>query len=280
MSRPPSLAAQEHGAKRQFGQNFLHDPGIIQRILQTVGARPGEAVVEIGPGHGALTQGLIETAGQLTAIEIDRDLLEALRGRFAGTLHLIPQDVLTVDFGALAAEAGRPLRIVGNLPYNISSPILFHLLRWADCISDQTVMLQREFVDRMVAPPGSKVYGRLSVMLQARYTLEKALRVPGGAFRPAPKVESAVVQMWPLPADTLGIDDWSCLETVVSAAFSTRRKMLRNTLAPLLDHLDLPSAGVSPTQRAEEVSVSAYIDLANQLASSMRTRRSSDLAVS
>lgn len=280
MSRPPSLASQEHHAKKQFGQNFLHDPGIIQRILRTVAARPTDRVVEVGPGHGALTTGLMELAGSLTAIEIDRDLHRALQDRFGDRLQLLAQDVLTVDFGALADAAGQKLRIVGNLPYNISSPILFHLLQWASRIEDQTVMLQREFVDRMVASPGSKVYGRLSVMLQARYTLEKALRVPGGAFRPAPKVESAVVQMWPLPEESLGIEDWSCLEKVVTAAFSTRRKMLRNTLAPYLEALDLEAAGVSATQRAEEVSVAAYIDLANQLASSMRTRRSSDFALS
>jgi len=175
------------------------------------------------------------------------------------------QDVLTVDFRALAHASQGPLRVVGNLPYNISSPILFHLLLAADQVVDQTLMLQKEVVDRMVAAEGSKVYGRLSVMLQARYTLERLFLVPPEAFVPAPAVDSAVVAMWPLPAAQCRVRDWAVFERLVADAFSTRRKMIRNTLAGYGDRLDLFRAGVRETDRPEAVSVQAYIDLANQL---------------
>lgn len=252
-------------AKKRFGQNFLQDRGVIQRILGHVRAQPGEALIEIGPGRGALTQGLLHSAGRLTAVEIDRDLIEGLTLRFGDALELLVQDVLTVDFRALSAQKARPLRIVGNLPYNISSPILFHLLLAADQVVDQTLMLQKEVVDRMVAAEGSKVYGRLSVMLQARYTLERLFLVPPEAFVPAPAVDSAVVAMWPLPAAQCRVRDWAVFERLVADAFSTRRKMIRNTLAGYGDRLDLFRAGVRETDRPEAVSVQAYIDLANQL---------------
>lgn len=254
-------------AKKRFGQNFLHDQNMVAKILAIVDPRPGQALVEIGPGRGALTQGLIRGAGRLTAIEIDRDLHQGLLTRFGRGLSLVAQDVLTVDFAELADQAGQSIRIVGNLPYNISSPILFHLLPVAHRVVDQTFMLQKEVVDRMVASEGSKTYGRLSVMLQARYQMERRLVVPPGAFTPAPKVDSAIVSLWPKPVSEIGVRDWSTLARLVTAAFATRRKMIRNNLAAELDRLDLAAAGVSETARAEEISVDQYVALANQLAS-------------
>jgi 16S rRNA (adenine1518-N6/adenine1519-N6)-dimethyltransferase len=253
-------------AKKRFGQNFLHDKNMVAKIVAIVDPRPGDALVEIGPGRGAMTTGLIAGAGHLTAIEIDRDLHQSLVQTFGDRLSLIAQDVLTVDFAALADEAGQSIRVVGNLPYNISSPILFHLLPVADRVVDQTFMLQKEVVDRMVAAEGSKTYGRLSVMLQARYDMERRLIVPPGAFTPAPKVDSAIVSMWPKPADRLQVLDWSCLSELVTAAFATRRKMIRNNLAVYMDRLNLAAVGLQDTVRAEDISVDQYIALANQLA--------------
>jgi 16S rRNA (adenine1518-N6/adenine1519-N6)-dimethyltransferase len=252
-------------AKKRFGQNFLHDKNMVAKIVAIVDPRPTDAIVEIGPGRGAMTAGLIAGAGRLTAIEIDRDLHQALLDHFGERLALIAQDVLTVDFAALADQAGQSLRIVGNLPYNISSPILFHLLPVADRVVDQTFMLQKEVVDRMVASEGSKTYGRLSVMLQARYDMERRLIVPPGAFTPAPKVDSAIVSMWPKPVDRLQVVNWRALSELVTAAFATRRKMIRNNLAAYLDRLDLDAAGLQDTVRAEDISVEQYITLANQL---------------
>ena len=252
-------------AKKRFGQNFLHDKNMVAKIVAIVDPRPTDAMVEIGPGRGAMTAGLIEGTGHLTAIEIDRDLHQALTDTFGERLRLIAQDVLTVDFASLAEQAGQPIRIVGNLPYNISSPILFHLLPVADRVVDQTFMLQKEVVDRMVAPEGSKTYGRLSVMLQARYDMERRLIVPPGAFTPAPKVDSAIVSMWPKSAERLQVRNWRALSELVTAAFATRRKMIRNNLAVYLDRLDLAAVGLKETARAEEIAVEQYVALANQL---------------
>lgn len=257
------------GPKKRFGQNFLHDPGVIRRILAAVSARPGEPIIEIGPGRGALTAGLVEAAHQITAIEIDRDLIQSLADRFGDRLTLIPQDVLSVDFLVLAQErcsGPSSLRIVGNLPYNISSPLLFHLLPVAGWVRDQIFMLQKEVVDRMVASEGSKTYGRLSVMLQARYALERLFVVPPGAFFPAPAVDSAIVVMWPLPQEEVRVRDWKAFEAMVTAAFSMRRKMVRNTLSDYLPRLDLAAAGVRETDRPEDISVASYLSLAEQLA--------------
>ncbi|NBT74648.1 MAG: 16S rRNA (adenine(1518)-N(6)/adenine(1519)-N(6))-dimethyltransferase RsmA [Betaproteobacteria bacterium] len=251
--------------KKRFGQNFLHDAGVVRRIIHAVRPQANDRIVEIGPGRGALTQGLIEGAGHLTAIELDRDLVEPLAQRFGDRLRLISQDVLTVDFRSLALELGAPIRIVGNLPYNISSPILFHLLPCADLIRDQTFMLQKEVVDRMVASEGSKTYGRLSVMLQARYVMERLFVVPPGAFTPAPAVDSAIVAMYPLAREEVRVKNWAMLEAVVTAAFATRRKMLRNTLSDYLSRIDLSALGVRETDRAEDVPVSAYVEMANQV---------------
>ncbi len=267
MSRSSATTSdQGHVARKRFGQNFLHDPVVIARIISAIDPKPGQRIVEIGPGQAAITGPLIERAGTVRAIEIDRDLAERLRARFSDSqLELIEDDVLKVDFGALATRLGGQLRIVGNLPYNISSPILFHLLTYADLIVDQHVMLQKEVVDRMVAPCGSKIYGRLSVMLQARYQMVRCLLVPPGAFQPAPKVDSAIVRMVPIPPEDFRVRDWVVFSALVTAAFSQRRKMLRNTLAVYGDRVQWDALGIAPTDRAEDLSVTQFIDLANQL---------------
>jgi 16S rRNA (adenine1518-N6/adenine1519-N6)-dimethyltransferase len=256
----------KHIARKRFGQNFLHDGNLIGKIVRLIDPKPSDRLVEIGPGQAALTRPLIAACGHVHAIEIDRDLAAMLREQFSeAELTIDCRDVLTVDFAALARELGGPLRVVGNLPYNISSPILFHLLDAAEHVSDQYVMLQKEVVDRMVATHGSKIYGRLSVMLQARYRIERCLLVPPGAFHPAPKVDSAVARMVPLPAAQLRVRDWVIFAAVVATAFSQRRKMLRNTLAPYEEKIDWAALGILPTQRAEEISVDKFIDLANSL---------------
>lgn len=267
MSKSNATSSEpKHIARKRFGQNFLHDGNLIAKIVRLINPKPTDRVVEIGPGQAAITRPLIAACGHVHAIEIDRDLAAMLREQFSeAQLTIDCRDVLTVDFAALAGELGGPLRVVGNLPYNISSPILFHLLEAAEHIQDQYVMLQKEVVDRMVASHGSKIYGRLSVMLQARYQIERCLLVPPGAFHPAPKVDSAVARMVPLPADQLQVRDWIIFAAVVSTAFSQRRKMLRNTLAPYEGQIDWNALGILPTQRAEEISVEKFIQLANML---------------
>ena len=268
MGRPPeAMVGTPHIARKRFGQNFLHDPGVIARIVAAIAPKSGDCMVEIGPGQAALTEPLLRSLGHLHAIEIDRDLAARLRERFSSAqLTIHEQDVLKVDFMALSTALGAKLRIVGNLPYNISSPILFHLLESASVIEDQHVMLQKEVVDRMVAPCGSKIYGRLSVMLQARYTLQRCLIVPPGAFHPAPKVDSAIVRMVPLVDHQVKVADWVVFAAVVMTAFSQRRKMLRNTLAGYGEVIDWERLGMSSTQRAEELSVATFIALANHIA--------------
>ncbi|MCB1997646.1 MAG: 16S rRNA (adenine(1518)-N(6)/adenine(1519)-N(6))-dimethyltransferase RsmA [Burkholderiaceae bacterium] len=247
-----------HIARKRFGQHFLTDGAVIGAIVREIDPRPGQALVEIGPGLMALTQPLLERCGAMTVIELDRDLAARLRAR-AG-LQVVEADVLTVDFGALADTAApKPLRVVGNLPYNISSPILFHLLPWADRVADQHFMLQKEVVDRMVATPGSKDFGRLSVMLQWRYYMESVLDVPPEAFDPPPRVDSAVVRMlpWPQPAAL----DPTVLEALVQSAFSQRRKLLRHTLGRWLEARGC-TAAFDLQRRAEEVPVAEYVTLA------------------
>ena len=248
--------------KKRFGQHFLVDPGVIDAIVRAVAPRPGEALVEIGPGRGAITMPLLERCGALRVIELDRDLAARLR-RTPG-LDVIEADVLRVDFAALAANGGDAtrLRVVGNLPYNISTPILFHLLQSVDRVADQHVMLQKEVVDRLAADPGRKDYGRLSVMLQWRYEIEPLLDVPPGAFDPPPRVESAVVRMTPKPASP-GVDP-ALLGELVSVAFSQRRKLLRHTLGRWLTERRA-SADFDLQRRAEEVPVDEYLRLAATL---------------
>ena len=247
----------KHTARKRFGQHFLTDAGTIEAIVDAIDPRPGQALVEIGPGLGALTGPLQQRCGALTVVELDRDLAARLR-RVAG-LTVVEADVLAVDFGALAAAAGQPLRIVGNLPYNISTPILFHLLGAVGSVADQHFMLQKEVVDRMAAAPGGKDYGRLSVMLQWRYRIEPVLDVPPEAFEPPPRVQSAVVRMQPLPAPAGQRLEW--LPELVSVAFSQRRKLLRHTLGRWIEAegLTLP---FDLQRRAEEVPVAEYLALA------------------
>ncbi|MDM0090879.1 MULTISPECIES: 16S rRNA (adenine(1518)-N(6)/adenine(1519)-N(6))-dimethyltransferase RsmA [unclassified Variovorax] len=251
----------QHIARKRFGQHFLSDGGIIDAIVDGIAPQPGDAMVEIGPGLAALTQPLVERLGHLTVIELDRDLAARLRGH--GQLEVIESDVLKVDFAALAARlAGpehKPLRVVGNLPYNISTPILFHLLGFAHLIADQHFMLQKEVIDRMVARPATSDYSRLSVMLQWRYAMENFLFVPPESFEPPPRVDSAVVRMVPL-AQPPAVDA-ARLGEIVQVAFSQRRKILRNTLGRWLEAHGF-GGSFDVQRRAEEVPVAEYVALA------------------
>ena len=245
-----------HIARKRFGQHFLADPSIVDAIVDAVAPAPGDALVEIGPGLAALTDPLVARCGRLTVIELDRDLAARLRRR--PELSVVEADVLEVDFGALAAQLGAPLRVVGNLPYNISTPILFHLLGAVTHVADQHFMLQREVVLRMAAAPGGKDYGRLSVMLQWRYAIEPVLEVPPEAFDPPPRVHSAVVRMRPLqPAPAV---DSALLSELVAVAFSQRRKLLRHTLGRWLE-ARRSDAAFDLQRRAEEVPVAEYLAL-------------------
>lgn len=253
-------------AKKALGQHFLHERGIIDKMLLAIDPKTGDRFVEIGPGQGALTFPLLDRHGALTAIEYDRDLLVPLTeaARAHGELTLVHSDVMNVDFTALAA--GTPFRLVGNLPYNLSSPILFHALDHAAVIRDMHFMLQKEVVDRMAAAPGSKVYGRLSVMLQAYCVVTSLFKVPPGAFRPPPKVDSAVVRLVPRPPEQVGIADPRHFADVVRAAFGQRRKTLRNALSNICDAERISAAGIDPQSRAEQLAVSEFVRLANETA--------------
>ena len=252
-------------AKKSLGQHFLHERGFVERIVLAVNPQPGDVLVEIGPGQGAITFPLLQRHGALTAIEFDRDLLQPLTtaAQPHGALTLIHANVLDVDFTELAA--GRQLRLVGNLPYNLSSPILFHVLDHAAVVQDMHFMLQKEVVDRMAAGPGSKVYGRLSVMLQAYCTVTALFTVPPGAFRPPPKVDSAVVRLVPRDPASIGIHDPARFAAVVRAAFGQRRKTLRNALQAVCDAGALHAAGIDPQARAEQLPVTDFVHLANTL---------------
>ncbi len=268
MTRPPQrdAAGFATGAKKHLGQNFLHERSVVDKIVLAVNPQPADRLVEIGPGQGALTLPLLDRHGTLTAIEFDRDLLRPLAAaaQTHGLLTLIAADVLSVDFTTLA-EGGQ-IRLVGNLPYNLSSPILFHALDHAAAVRDMHFMLQKEVVERMAAAPGSKVYGRLSVMLQAYCTVTPLFTVSPGAFRPAPKVDSAVVRLIPRPADGVGIHDPLRFAGIVRAAFGQRRKTLRNALDGVLDSSAMQAVGVRPDLRAEQLSVGDFIRLANRVA--------------
>ncbi|MDT7833871.1 16S rRNA (adenine(1518)-N(6)/adenine(1519)-N(6))-dimethyltransferase RsmA [Aquabacterium sp. OR-4] len=246
-----------HIARKRFGQHFLVDTGLIDAIVRLIDPRPGEPLVEIGPGLGAMTQPLLERCGALTVVELDRDLAARWRARQGVTV--IESDVLKVDFAALADAAAQPLRVVGNLPYNISTPILFHLLAVADRVRDQNFMLQKEVVERMAAGPGGKDYGRLSVMLQWRYAIEATLDVPPEAFDPPPRVDSAMVRMRPL-AQPPALDP-ARLGELVTVAFSQRRKLLRHSLGRWLTEQQFGGA-FDLQRRAEEVPVAEYVALA------------------
>ena len=253
----------KHIARKRFGQHFLSDRGIIDAIVDAIDPQPGQPVVEIGPGLAALTQPLVERLGRLTVIELDRDL--ALRLRLHNQLNVIESDVLKVDFAQVAQTLAAPkIRVVGNLPYNISTPILFHLLPFVDVITDQHFMLQKEVIDRMVASPATSDYGRLSVMLQWRYAMENVLFVPPESFDPPPRVDSAVVRMVPY-AEPVALNP-KLLETLVQVAFSQRRKLLRHTLGRWLDEKEF-TGQFDVQRRAEEVPVAEYVALAAGLSS-------------
>ena len=247
----------KHIARKRFGQHFLTDRGIIEDIVQAIAPQAGQAMVEIGPGLGAMTQPLVERLGHLTVIELDRDLAVLLRKK--PELTVIESDVLRVDFRAIADAAKTRLRIVGNLPYNISTPILFHLLDVADVVEDQHFMLQKEVIDRMVAQPSTSDYSRLSVMLQWRYAMENVLLVPPESFDPPPRVDSAIVRMQPhaVPA----VLDVKLFSELVRVAFSQRRKLLRHSLGKWLEARHF-SGTFNLQRRAEEVPVAEYIALA------------------
>ena len=244
----------KHIPRKRFGQNFLTDGAIIDAIVDAIHPQPGQPMVEIGPGLMALTQPLVERVGKLTVIELDRDL--AVRLRLRPDLDVVESDVLKVDFRAIAQRLGVPkLRVAGNLPYNISSPILFHLLDQVDVVQDQHFMLQKEVIDRMVAAPATSDYGRLTVMLQWRYEMENVLFVPPESFDPPPKVDSAVVRM--VPREQPAALNPQLLEELVRVAFSQRRKILRNTLGKWLEEKGY-TGDFDLQRRAEEVPVAEY----------------------
>ena len=249
-----------HVARKRFGQHFLEDAAAVRAIVEAMAPRPEDAVVEIGPGLGALTGPLLERVRHLDVVEIDRDLCARLRERFPAERLTVHQgDALEFDFSGLRA----PLRVVGNLPYNISTPLLFHLAGFASRCTDLHVMLQKEVVDRLAAGPGSKDYGRLSVMLQYRYRIDRLADVPAAAFRPPPKVESAVVRLVPRPDRELAALDEQTFARVVKQAFSTRRKIVKNSLSGLVSAGQLQALGIDPMSRAEDLPVSAFAAIAN-----------------
>lgn len=258
-----------HRPRKRFGQHFLSDPGVVDAIVRAIDPQPGDTIVEIGPGHGAITEPLAKRAGKLHCIELDRDLAAALRHRFEGsdnvTIH--EADALNFDFCTL----GVSLRIVGNLPYNISTPLLFHLIDSRDCIADMHFMLQKEVVDRMTAVPGSKAYGRLGIMLGCHLGTEALFDVGPQCFDPPPAVTSAVVRLAPLGDRRPAIDDEKLLGRLVATAFSQRRKTVRNALKTVLDENELRSLGIDPGKRPEMLAIADYVALANYV-----SRRGSD----
>jgi len=256
----------QHKARKRFGQNFLHDAGVIDKILRAIHARPEERLLEIGPGQGALTQGLLGSGAQLDVVELDKDLIPILIHQF-GTrpnFNLHQGDALKFDFTSLNAPAAS-LRVVGNLPYNISTPLIFHLLQNANLIRDMHFMLQKEVVQRMAAAPGGGDYGRLSIMVQYHCRVEYLFNVGPGAFNPPPKVDSAIVRL--VPHETLPhpAKDHRLLERVVREAFNQRRKTLRNTLKLLLSNDDIEAAGVDGSLRPEQLDLAAFVRLADKL---------------
>lgn len=256
----------QHVARKRFGQNFLVDRQVVAQIVDLLALQAEDQVIEIGPGLGALTDPLVRRLNHLQVVEIDRDLIARLQRKYPpDKLTVHAGDALSFDFARLLADSRGGLRIVGNLPYNISTPLLFHLAGFAGCVRDMHFMLQKEVVERMTAVPGSAAFGRLSVMLQYRFVMERLLDVPPAAFKPAPRVDSAVVRLLPRAAAELSARDPARFAALVAAAFAQRRKMLRNSLAGLFDETRLAALGVAPTCRAEELSVADYIRLANSL---------------
>ena len=254
-----------HRPRKRFGQNFLHDPVIIHKIINAIRPTRSDALLEIGPGQGAITCPLLEAVGRLTVVELDRDLIGPLqaRCRSLGELTVHSADALSFDYCAVAGE--QRLRVIGNLPYNISTPLLFHLLDQHRCIRDMHFMLQKEVVERMAASPGSGQYGRLSVMLQQRCRVTPLFTIGAGAFKPPPKVESAFVRLEPYARPVMHVSNQAAFETLVRQAFSQRRKTLRNTLRNLLGTEDIAMLGIDPSARAESLGIEEFAALANRL---------------
>ncbi|AMO74176.1 MULTISPECIES: 16S rRNA (adenine(1518)-N(6)/adenine(1519)-N(6))-dimethyltransferase RsmA [Pseudomonas] len=257
----------QHRARKRFGQNFLHDAGVIHRILRAIAPKEGQHLLEIGPGQGALTEGLVDSGAQLDVIELDLDLIPQLKWRFGlkPNFRLHQGDALKFDFATLP-QAGEKLRVVGNLPYNISTPLIFHLLEHAGIIQDMHFMLQKEVVERLAAEPGGGDWGRLSIMVQYFCKVDYLFTVGPGAFNPPPKVESAIVRLAPYAEPPHPAKDHRLLERIVREAFNQRRKTLRNTLRSLMSIEDIEAAGVDPSLRPEQLDVADFVRLANRLA--------------
>lgn len=258
----------DHRAKKRFGQHFLHDRHAIERIVNAIDPAPGDHLVEIGPGLGAITLPLLRRVNELHAVELDRDVIPLLQEKAAacegngGSLVIHPADALKFDFAALAGRIGTPLRLAGNLPYNVSSPLLFHFLSFREVIADMHFMLQKEVVDRMAAPPGSKVYGRLTVMLAADCDVQPLFTIRPGAFSPPPKVDSAVVRLTVRSQPAFPLPDRALFARVVAAAFAQRRKTVRNSLRQLLDAEAIAACDVDPGARAETLAPADFGRLA------------------
>ncbi|MBE9610570.1 16S rRNA (adenine(1518)-N(6)/adenine(1519)-N(6))-dimethyltransferase RsmA [Chitinilyticum piscinae] len=258
-----------HIPRKRFGQNFLQDQGVIADIINATDPQSGDVIIEIGPGLAALTEPLLARVPQLHVVEIDRDIVSHLQQRFpADRLVIHNADALEFDFGTLARQLkpGGKVKLVGNLPYNISTPLLFHLASFGDVIHDMHFMLQKEVVDRMVAPPSTSDYGRLSIMLQYRYLMDHIIDVPPESFYPPPKVDSAVVRMVPWETLPHPAHDYGLFEELVIAAFAQRRKTLRNNLKGIATAEELEALGLNPGDRPENLGVAEYVSLANWLA--------------
>jgi len=262
-----SKAHLGHVARKRFGQNFLHDEQVIADIVSAIGPRAGENLVEIGPGLGALTEPVCEQVDKLTVVELDRDLAKRLRSHpfIRDKLTIVETDALSYDFSQLAQE--KPLRIFGNLPYNISTPLMFHLFEFTGMVSDMHFMLQKEVVNRLAAYPGHKNYGRLSVMAQYYCQVIPVLEVPPHAFQPPPKVDSAVVRLIPHSAPPVSVNSKKVLDQVCAVAFNQRRKTIRNSLKELLSEADIEAVGINPAARAETLSLQDFANLANKIPS-------------
>jgi len=254
-----------HVARKRFGQNFLHDQQVIDRIIACIAPKATDLLVEIGPGQAALTRPLLASGAELHLLELDRDLVAKLEKQFAGqpniTIHSC--DALRADLAELTGH--RPFRLIGNLPYNISTPLIFHVLQWSDLIIDMHFMLQKEVVDRMAAPPGSRTYGRLSVMTQFRADVRSLFDVLPESFTPVPRVCSSIVRLQPLKQPPFDAGSFENMSRVVAAAFSMRRKTLRNSLRDVLTEDEIINAGIEPGQRAEQLSLSQFAALARSL---------------
>jgi 16S rRNA (adenine1518-N6/adenine1519-N6)-dimethyltransferase len=255
-----------HRARKRFGQNFLHDSGIINRIVRSIAPKPEQQLLEIGPGQGAITSELLQSGCHLDVIELDRDLVPILNEKFGQleNFHLHQGDALRFDIGSLAADA--PLRVVGNLPYNISTPLIFHLLKFNQQITDMHFMLQKEVVDRLAASPGSKAWGRLGIMAQYYCRVDSLFEVPPEAFSPRPKVQSAIVRLVPHRELPCPAQDVAILQQVLRESFNQRRKTLRNNLKNLISGEQLEALGIDPGERPEKLALETFVQIANAVA--------------